>query len=63
MHVPKKPPIPDRPTRTKVAAFAGCDERTVKRYLLGRSHPYPATKRALDDALRALGIQPPEVRS
>lgn len=49
--------IPDRKTRVRIAAHAGLDERTVGRYLQGRTRPHPLTERAINDAARALGVQ------
>jgi hypothetical protein len=51
--------VPDRVTRTKIAAFASVDERTVHHFLAGRRHPRPAVKAAIVTAMRSLGLNPP----
>jgi hypothetical protein len=58
MSSPQKPnkTILDRVTRTKVAAFASVDERTVAKYLRGAARQSPAVRRAVGDALRSLGF-------
>lgn len=48
--------IPDRKTRTKIAARADVDERTVHRFFSGVSNPIPTTRRAILEAARNLGV-------
>lgn len=64
MSFPRKPlpQTPDRKTRTRIAAHAGVDERTVGRYLAGQVKTYELTERAIREAMQALGIEAPEVR-
>lgn len=49
-------PVPDRKTRVRLAAHSGLDERTIGRFLAGKTKPHPLTERAIYEALRALGI-------
>lgn len=50
--------VPDRRTRTKMAAIAGVDERTIHRYYTGATKPFPHTEQSILDAARSLGVLP-----
>lgn len=46
----------NRRQRTQLAARSEVDERTIHRYLLGRTKPHAVTLRAIHEAARSLGI-------
>ena len=54
--MPRRPEGPFTPTEVRaVALAAGCDERTVRRYLRGEQAMLDATRRAVEGALREAG--------
>lgn len=54
--MPRRPEGPLTPTEVRALALAaGCDERTVRRYLHGEQAMLDATRRAVEVALRDAG--------
>jgi hypothetical protein len=52
-----RPQLPPRKIRTKIAALASVDERTVIACLLGTNRTLPPVAEAIRSAMRSMGLE------